>query len=267
MILRALLVIASGFIFIFSPGLPMGLISRYSPDYKRDLVYWGIAAWLLSTLLNFFINSIFRQVLYQGQDVSGFFSSPSDFLFVIFAALLSALLLSLAMLLVLRIKHRRNPEEDLLANGMAIGFGAGLVEQVFTGITLVGAGFQILFNNSNINVTTRAIAESSMGLLLTNIVALILFRVALLAVNAVQGVLTARSLVSKKGAFWLGVLVSTLFTLLILALQTLIGGRDAGQVSVGITNISLSLVTAAYYLVAFLAAYRWLVGALNIKKK
>ena len=48
MLFRALLVIASGFIFIFSPGLPMNLISRYSPEYKRDLVYWGIGTWLVS---------------------------------------------------------------------------------------------------------------------------------------------------------------------------------------------------------------------------
>ena len=71
MFLRALLVIASGCIFIFSPGLPMGLISRYSPDYKRDLVYWGIGVWLVANLVNQFTSILLRQIMYQGAVAPG----------------------------------------------------------------------------------------------------------------------------------------------------------------------------------------------------
>ena len=134
-------------------------------------------------------------------------------------------------------------------------------------MTLVGAGFQLLFGNSARNITTQALAESSLGLVVTSILTLILFRIALLAVNAVQGVLTARSIESKKGEFWAGVLVLTFFTTLILFLQLLMGGQDAGQVSVGITPTPISIVTGAYYLLAFLAAYTWLIRYLKIKKK
>jgi len=266
MLMRAMLVIASGFIFIFSPGLPMNLISRYSPDYKRDLVYWGIGAWLITTLINQFFSSILRQFMYRGDAVVGFTAKPMDFLFITLSAFISALLLGAGMLLILRFKSRKQPQVDLTADGLALGFGAGLVAQVFTGITLVGAGFQVLFGNQSSNITVDAIASSNALILFTSIITLILFRIALLTVSAAQGVLIARSIANKNGRFWTGVLVMALFTAIILSIQLLLGGADAGQVSVGITPAPISIVTGLYYLAAFLAAYFWLVKTLQLKK-
>jgi len=258
MILRALLVIASGFIFIFSPGLPMNLISRYSPEYERDLVYWGIGAWLISLLPGLFFQSLFRQIIYQGQSNAGFSGRPLDFAVLFLNALLSGLFLGVAMLLVLRYKRNKNPDEDVTINGLALGFGAGLVAQVFTGITLVGAGFQVLFGNTTANITVEAIAESPLGLLLASLAALIVFRIALLSVSAVQGFLTARSVLERKGQFWAGVLIYTGFTGLLLTLHLIMGETIPGRVSVGLTPPWVSVATIIYYLIAFLAAYRWL---------
>jgi len=266
MFLRALLVIASGFIFIFSPGLPMNIISRFSPDYKRDLVYWGIGVWLVANLFNQFTSSLLRQVMYQEISASGFTGQPLDFAFIFISALISALFIGLGMLIVLRLKSKDQPYSALTADGLALGFGAGLVAQVFTGITLVGAGFSVLFGNTASNITVEAIANSNFVILLTSIATLILFRIALLAVSAVQGVLTARSTAKNKAHFWLGILIMALFTALILSIQLLIGGRDAGQVSVGITPAPISIVTGVYYLAAFIAAYYWLVKNLQLKK-
>ena len=266
MFLRALLVIASGFIFIFSPGLPMGLIGRNSPDYKRDLVYWGIGVWLVTNLINQFFSSLLRQVMYQGAISTGFTGQPLDYSFIFLSALIAALFIGIGMLIVLRIKSKEQPAPALMADGLALGFGAGLVAQVFTGITLVGAGFQVLFGNTASNITIEAITSSSTLLLSASIITLILFRVALLAISAVQGVLTARSISGRKGLFWAGVLVMALFSALILSIQLLLGGADAGQISVGITPAPISIVSAFYYLAAFIAAYYWLVKTLRIKK-
>lgn len=267
MILRAFLVIISGFIFIFSPGLPMSLISRYSPDYKRDLVYWGIGAWLVTNLINQFLSILLRMTMYGTGDFGGFTGQPNDLFFIILSALISASSIGLAMYLVLKFKQKRELGEDILANGLALGFGAGLVAQVFTGITLVGAGFQVLFGNSSSNLTVQAIAENNFATLIASILTLILFRVALLAISAVQGVLTARSILTKKGRFWSGVLVTTLFTSLILMIQLLMGESMPGQVSVGITPASTSIISSLYYLLAFFAGYRWLIRDLQIKNK
>ncbi len=266
MYLRALLVIASGFIFIFSPGLPMGLISRYSPDYKRDLVYWGIGIWLVTNFIKQFFSSLLRQFMYQGEVTAGFTGQPLDYSFVFLSALISALFIGLGMLIVLRIKSKNQPQDDLTADGLALGFGAGLVAQVFTGIILVGAGFQVLFGNTSSNITVETIANSGFLILFASILALIIFRIALLAVSAVQGVLTASAISGKKRSFWAGVLVMSLFSALIISLQFLLGGNDVGQITVGTTPAPISIMTAIYYLAVFIAAYFWLVKTLKIKK-
>ena len=266
MLLRAFLVIISGFLFIFSPGLPMNLISRFSPEYKRDLVYWGIGVWIVSLIPSLFMQSLLRQFFYQGQVATSYTGQPFDFLVIFINSLISAFFLGLGTLLVLKYKKKKNPEANVYINGLAMGFGAGLVAQVFTGITLVGAGFQVLFGNTESNVTVSAIANSSIFLLIASMITLIVFRIALLAVSAVQGFLTARSVENKKGQFWAGVLVLTLFTFSILAIQLLMGEYIPGQVTVGITPAAVSIVTSIYYLLSFGLAYRWLSGQLQEEK-
>jgi magnesium-transporting ATPase (P-type) len=267
MYFRALLAVASGFIFIFSPGLPMNLISRHSPEYKRDLVYWGIGAWLVTGLISQFVRSLIRPLIYQEKAVAGYTGSSVDYLVILLTAFLSALFLGIGMLFVLRYKKKKEPKEDVVINGLALGFGAGLIAQVFTGITLVGAGFQVLFGNTESNITVSAIAKNSLAMVLISMITLIVFRIALLAVSAVQGVLTARGVEQKKGQFWAGVVVHTLFTSLILAVQLLMGEVIPGQVTVGLTPVPVSIVTSLYYLLAFSAAYVWLTKQLTAHKK
>jgi len=267
MLLRALLVIASGFIFIFSPGLPMSLISRYSPEYKRDLVYWGIGAWLVSLIPSLFTQSLIRQILYQGQAVAGFTGQPLDYSIILINALISALFLGLGMLLVLKYKKKKNPQEDTLINGLALGFGVGLVAHVFTGIMLVGAGYKILFGDTKSVETLSVIANSSLAMVLASLAAVIVFRIALLAISAVQGFLTAQSIEEGKGQFWVGILINTAFTWIILAIHLLMGEQSPGQVSVGITPTSVSIVTIIYYLLSFGIAYGWLSNQLKAHKQ
>jgi len=263
MLLRALLVIASGFIFIFSPGLPMSLISRYSPEYKRDLVYWGIGIWLVSLIPSLFTQSLIRQIFYQGQAVSGYTGQPLDYSITLVNALISALFLGLGMLLVLKYKKKKNPEEDILINGLALGFGVGLVAQVFTGIILVGAGYRILFGDTESVETLSAIANSSLAMVLASLAAVIIFRVALLAISAVQGFLTAQSIEEGKGQFWIGILINAVFTWIILAIHLLMGEQIPGQITVGATPTAVSIVTIIYYLLSFGIAYRWLSNQLK----
>ncbi len=263
MLLRAMLVIASGFIFIFSPGLPMSLISRYSPEYKRDLVYWGIGTWMVSLIPSLFTQSLFRQIIYQGQAVSGFSGQPLDYGITLINALISALFLGLGMLLVLKYKKKKNPEEDTLINGLAMGFGVGLVAQVFTGIILVGAGFKVLFGDTGSVDAISAIANNNFTMVLVSLIAVIVFRIALLAISAVQGFLTAQSIEGSKGQFWVGILINTAFTWIILAIHLLMGEQIHGQVTVGITPTAVSIVTIVYYLLSFGIAYRWLSNQLK----
>jgi hypothetical protein len=267
MLLRALLVIASGFIFIFSPGLPMSLISRYSPEYKRDLVYWGIGVWLISLISSLFAQSLIRQIFYQGQTVAGYAGQPMDYSVTLINALISALFLGLGMLLVLKYKKKKNPEEDSLINGLALGFGVGLVAQVFTGINLVGAGFRILFGDTESVEILSSLANNSIVMVLVSLAAIIVFRIALLTVSAVQGFLTAQSIEEGKGQFWIGILINTAFTWIILSIHLLMGEQIPGQVSVGITPTAISIVTIIYYSLSFGVAYGWLSNQLKAHKQ
>ncbi len=298
MLLRALLVIASGFIFIFSPGLPMSLISRYSPEYKRDLVYWGIGVWLITLIPSLFIQSLIRQIFYQGQSVVSYTGQPKVYSITLINALISALFLGLGMLLVLKYKGKlkklivkiihlispklsrifedflgiettnaKSSKEDTLINGLALGFGAGLVAQVFTGIILVGAGFRILFGDTGSVETLSAIANNSMAMVFASLAAVIIFRIALLTISAVQSFLIARSIEEGKGQFWVGILINTAFTWIILAIHLLMGEQIPGQVTVGITPTAVSIVTIVYYLLSFGIAYKWLSNQLKTHTK
>ena len=256
MILRGILIATSGFLFIFSPGLPIGLLSRRSPPINRDLIYWGIGLWLVALLPSLFLQSLLRQGLIGDRGLTG---QPIDYIVTLLGGLVTATFVTGAMVLVLR--RRREPAADLLPNGLALGFGVGLVAQVFTGLSLVGAGFRLMYGQLA-TPTLSGLATASLLTLLLGLLALILFRPALLLVSAVQGVLASRALLEGWGYFFLALLASTLFTWMILAVQIALGGENPGQLLLGSTDSLISGVTILYYLLVFGLAYRWLVAQL-----
>jgi len=191
MLLRGLLVTLSGFLFIFSPGLPMSLLVRRGPSFNRDIVYWGIGAWLVALLPSLFLQSLLRQILQNSQTPRGLSGQPMDYALTLAGALLTAFFVAGGMYLVLRFK--RIKATTLPPNGLALGFGVGLIAQVFTGLSLVGAGFRLMFGDASTETLVSLAQVSYLNLLLA-LLALILFRPALLAVSAARGVLVARAL-------------------------------------------------------------------------
>jgi hypothetical protein len=257
MILRGIIIAASGFLFIFSPGLPIGLLSRHSPPIDREMIYWGIGLWLVALLPSLFLQSLLRQVWIGDRALTG---EPLDYIITLLGALVTATIVTGAMVLVLR--RRKEQAAGLLPSGLALGFGVGLVAQVFTGLSLVGAGFRLMYGQ----VTTSALsdlASASLPALLLGLLAIILFRPAVLLVSAVQGVLASQVSFGGWGFFILAMLVSTLFTWMILALQFALVGETAGQLLPGSTDPLISGVTILYYLLVLGLAYRWLARQLS----
>jgi hypothetical protein len=257
MILRGLLIATGGFLFIFSPGLPIGLLSRRSPSFRRELIYWGMGLWLVSLVPSLFIQSLLRQALLGGQAGRALASRPLDYALTLLGALLSALIVVAAMALLLR--WRRVDPASLEPNGLALGFGIGLIAQIFTGLGLVSSGFRLMFGDVS-TPTLASLAKLGLVQLLVGLLPLILFRPALLVVSAVQGVLAGRALRAGQRFFWLAVLVGGLFPWVILALQLVAGADNPGQFLLGSTDLPTALLTSAYYLAAFALAYRWLAG-------
>ena len=71
MILKGLLVVISGFVFIFSSGIPMSMISRFRPNYKREALYWGMGIWAVSFFASTFLQNLIKQIITGGQAAAG----------------------------------------------------------------------------------------------------------------------------------------------------------------------------------------------------
>jgi hypothetical protein len=71
-------------------------------------------------------------------------------------------------------------------------------------------------------------------------------------------VLVARGLAQGARYFWLAVLVDAVFVWALFALQLALGSESPGQVLVGTAEPLTSVMTTAYYVIAFGLAYGWL---------
>lgn len=257
--MRGLLIAVSGFLFIFSPALPMGRLARRVPSLGRDLVYWGIGVWLVALLPSLFLQSLLRQAVQAGAPARPLSGTPEGYGFTLVGSLLTACFVMGGIYLVLR--WRKMESASSLPDGLAIGFGVGLVAQVFTGLSLVGAGFRLLLGGTEDPAgTLTALARVPMLQLVAGLVALIVFRIALLTVSAGLGVLVARSAAGERGAFWRAVVLDAAFAWGILALQLAIGSDNPGGLLAGSADLKTSVVAIAYYAGALALAYHWLLG-------
>ena len=269
MVFKGLLVVVSGFLFIFASGIPMRLIARFRPDYKRDGIYWGVLIWIFAFFLSTFLQNLTRQIISGGANNSPV-ASPWPFLI---GAIFTTLFVQIGMLIFLR--NCRKKEEDVISGGLALGFGIGLIAQVFTGMILITAGAGVLLQGFGVTLpfgniqaaTLELISKESLFGLIAALLSLILFRVALLTVSAAQGFLVAGSVLGKKLNFWIALLGYSAFTWIIFFLQMLLGEENPGQVSLGLTSPFTSAASAAYYLGAFIMVYRWLSRELHSAKK
>ena len=267
MVIKGLLVLISGFLFIFSSGIPMRLISRYKPDYRREGLFWGVGIWIISFFVSTFLQNLIRQIASGGAaSVQGPFT-------YLLGAVITTLLVQTGMLIYLN--NRSKKGEDLTSEGLALGFGIGVVAQVFTGMILIAAGVGVVFQGAGLGLnlgqiqaaTIEVISAESMVELIFALLSLVFFRIALLTITASQGFMVARSITQKRTWFWLALLTYTAFTWVIFFLQMLLGDPNPGQVSLGMTSLLISAVSAVYYLGVFLLGTRWLSGELQSEMK
>jgi len=259
MVFKGLLVVASGFIFIFSSGIPMRMISRYRPDYRRESLYWGIGIWILAFFISTFLQNLVRQIISGGQPPT---ATPGLFTYLL-GTVFTTLLLQIGMLIFLRKRAKKGGE--VRTDGLALGFGIGLIAQIFTGMTLIGAGAGLVFQSAGLQMPAGSVQADTVGIianastfsLISALLSMILFRVALLTISSVQGYLVADSLSGTPKSFWLALFVSIGFTWGIFFLQLALGEENPGQI-LGNTAPLISILSSVYYLAAFYLGYRWL---------
>jgi hypothetical protein len=256
MILRGLFIAIGGFLFIFAPGIPMWLIIRRFQSLDRDLLYWGIGTWFLSLLPMLFLQSLIRQfVLGPGSDAvpEGAWRILLPFL----SSLVGALVVQGALYLVLR--RKRPARSAQFMDGLTLGFGSGLVIQVFIGFAFVSAGFRLSFGDLS-TPFQMVLAELPLHILLLWLLAHILYRIAVPLVNGSLGVLLARAVSSKLRYLWIAIVTYTVFESIFGLILLGLGGQSLEVSSAGGMDLVNLLVTAAYYVLAFLLAYRWLLS-------
>ena len=260
MVFKGLLVVVSGFLFIFISGIPIRLIARFRPNYKKEGIYWGVLIWAIAFFLSTFLQNLIRQIV-SGGIYKAPIASPWPFLL---GTVFTTLFVQIGMLIFLR--NYRKKDEDVVSGGLALGFGIGLIAQVFTGMILITAGAGVLLQGFGVTLpfgniqaaTLELVSGESLFGLIAALLSLIFFRVALLTVSAAQGYLVAGSVLGKKWNFWFALLGYSAFTWIIFFLQMLLGEENLGQVSLGLTSPLTAVVSAAYYLAAFVLGYRWL---------
>jgi hypothetical protein len=172
------------------------------------------------------------------------------------------------------LKKGMDNDKDIAGDGIALGFGIGLVTQIFTGLSLIGAGAGLMFQGFGMQMnagtvqseTAELVANASFISLLTALLSMILYRVAMLTVSSVQGYLVAVSMKDKPIRFWSALLIATAFSWLIFLIQWMLGTQNPGQL-LGITSPTISIISIAYYLLIFYSGYYWLAKELKVTKK
>jgi hypothetical protein len=196
MVLKALLLCVQGFLFIFLPGVVISLILRRADRYSvpplggevdRGLVWWGAGAFLVALLPLDFFGSLFRQIL-------GASGSSLVVQFAV-AALLSGLFVEGIKYVVLRYKDLEGGA--VIAAGVAVGLGIGLITKIFVGFAFVGTGIQLLYGNTSTPLLAQTAARSLPDLGLAAVVSLA-DRLALLLFNGGLGAVVGRAICDSK---------------------------------------------------------------------
>lgn len=202
LILRGLIIVISGFLFIFLPGTMISLLTRRSLHFSSNLLLWGMGVMVVALIPALFLTSALR-VLILGNRVAGL---NQLLLFTLLGSLISALFLEGGKYLFLR--WRKISTELLLGSGIMLGFGVGLLTNVFQGISMVGAGLRLTFGDTAQPELAQMASQPWINLL-TSMAALNIYRIALVAVSAVLGGLVARALITHQQRWlWLAVLIN-----------------------------------------------------------
>jgi hypothetical protein len=133
-----------------------------------------------------------------------------------------------------------------------------LVVQVFIGFIFISAGFRLTFGDLGTPIQ-RSLLEAPIHVLLLWLVAHLLYRAAVPIVSAALGVLLSSAVAGRIRFLLLAVATYTVFESAFAFVQLGLGDQSSEALSAAGKNLANLLITVAYYIFAFVLAYRWLV--------
>lgn len=203
LILRGLIVALGGFIFIFLPGAFVAILGRRNLRAENSLLLWGMGVLVVTLFLAIFLTTLLRMIIFGERAPE----SGMLYVFLFLGSLVAAIFLECGKYLLLR--FRQIPTARLLGSGITLGFGIGLLTNVYQGISLIGAGFRLVLGDTSTSDLARIASQAWFDIIL-GLLALNVYRIALVAISAALGGLVAYALIEGRQRWlWLAVLINT----------------------------------------------------------
>jgi hypothetical protein len=242
LILRGFIVAFGGFVFIFLPGAFISILSRRNLRFEMSLLLWGMGILAVTLFPAIFLTSLMRMIIFGKLAPEG----GMLYVFLLIGSLLAALFLEGGKYLFLR--WRQTPTESLLGSGILLGLGVGLLTNVYQGISLVGAGFRLVLGDTSTPDLAKIASQAWFDLIL-GLVALNVYRIALVAISAALGGLVAYALINgRKRWLWLAVFINTVFA----------WSYSAIGLALGNDSLTANVIMFIYQGILAVLSLRWL---------
>ena len=203
LILRGLIVALGGFVFIFLPGVFISILTRRNLRFETNLLLWGMGVLVVTLFPAIFLTSLLRMMIFGERAPE----AGMLYVFLFLGSLIAAIFLEGGKYLLLR--WRQIPTAKLLGSGIMLGLGVGLLTNVYQGFSLIGAGFRLVLGDTSTpdlaKISSQAWLDLIMGLLALNV-----YRIALVVISAALGGLVAYALTKERLRWlWLAVLINS----------------------------------------------------------
>jgi hypothetical protein len=203
LILRGLIVALGGFVFIFLPGAFISILTRRNLRFETTLLLWGMGVLVIALFPAIFLTSLLRMIIFGERAPE----AGMLYMFLFLGSLIAAIFLEGGKYLVLR--WRQIPSAKLLGNGIMLGIGVGLLTNIYQGISLVGAGFRLVLGDTSTPDLAKIASQAWLDLIM-GLVALNVYRIALVVISAALGGLVAYAFINEQLRWlWLAVLINT----------------------------------------------------------
>jgi hypothetical protein len=203
LILRGLIVALGGFIFIFLPGVFIAILTRRNLRFETNLLLWGMGVLIVTLFPAIFLTSLLRMIVFGERAPE----AGMLYAFLFLGSVIAAIFLEGGKYLLLR--WRQIPTAKLLGNGIMLGVGVGLLTNVYQGFSLIGAGFRLVLGDTSTPDLTKIASQAWFDLIM-GLVALNVYRIALVAISAALGGMVAYALIKERPRWlWLAILINS----------------------------------------------------------
>jgi hypothetical protein len=257
-LLRGLIVVASGFLFIFISGIPMRTLAGWTKGLSSEILYWGIGVGVVAaTVADALFQGTVVPVIQSWLGGQARLSLLTGYLVTLVGALVLAAFVEISLYLALRLRRFRGLDPERI--GLRLGLGFGLVFQVATGVLLLGSGFRLLFGEASDPTfpLLSALADSPLPQVILYLAAKVASRAVFPLVFGALGLLLGKARIDGLRYLGLAVVGASAFSWIVSVIQLSFSMADPLEAAATF-HLGASAAVLVYYLVVFALTDRWL---------